>query len=127
MDSLHFLGDSQCSWQRKNSLAAVLSERPWTDPEVHANQISGGVVRNANAQATNCDPMKLWPIAVSLMLAHDRLFCEATLRIGWKLIWLHISEHCDGPAFAANVSEKNAIPRTRVAFRRAEIWRERSL
>jgi len=61
------------------------------------------------------------------MLAHDRLFCEVTLRIGWKLIRLHISEHCDGPAFAADVSEKNAIPRTRVAFRRAEIWRERSL
>ncbi len=113
----------------KKTLAAILSERPWTDPEAHANQISGGVVRNANAQykATNCDPMKLWPIAVSLMLAHDRLFCEVTLRLGWKLIWLHISEHCDGPAFAANVSEKNAIPRTRVAFRRAEIRPKRSL
>jgi hypothetical protein len=56
-----------------------------------------------------------------------RLFCEVTLRIGWKLIQLHIPEHCDGPAFSADVSEQNAIPRTRVAFRRAEIRRKRSL
>src|SRR5712671_341619 len=56
------------------------------------------------------------------------LLPEITLRLGRKLIRLHVLEHCHRSALAAEVGEKDSVPRARVfAFRRAEIRRKRSL